>query len=241
MILVEGVYYAYGNGVRALNSVTFALSDDYPVVILGPNGSGKTTILKILGLIISPLTGKIFYDGVDVSSLSEPDRVALRRSIVYLHQTPIMFRESVYNNIAYGLKVRKLPTRYVARKTEEALDLTGLQKYRDRFAPSLSLGEKQRVSLARALAVEPLYLLLDEPTSSLDPENTTLIEGILARISSETNARIILTTHNIFQAKRLSHSTIFLYMGKVMEHGPSGEVLSEPREDLARRFVKGEI
>lgn len=241
MISVQDLSYSYRNGVKALDSVSFAVSDDAPVAILGPNGSGKTTIQKILGLIYGPLHGRIFYDGLDVYSLPQDRRLELRRRIVYIHQTPIMFKETVYDNIAYGLRLRRLPSEIVRHTTENVLELTDLQKLRERFAPSLSLGERQRVSLARALALRPRYLLLDEPTSSLDPENTQLVEDLLAKISRETNARIVLTTHNIFQAKRLSKSTILLYMGKVIEHGPTSEVLSEPREDLAKRFVRGEI
>lgn len=241
MIKVEDVSFSYRNGVNALDSVSFTLSNDNPVAILGPNGSGKTTILKVLGLIYGPLKGKILYDGVDVHSLSETDRLELRRKVVYVHQTPIMFRETVYDNVAYGLRIRALAGEVVRSKTDAMLELTGLENHRERFAPSLSLGERQRVSLARALALEPAYVLLDEPTSSLDPENTQLVESILMKISREVNARIILATHNIFQARRLSRSTIFLYRGKVIEYGLTKEVLFHPREDLARRFVSGEI
>ncbi|NVM21492.1 MAG: ATP-binding cassette domain-containing protein [Desulfobacterales bacterium] len=181
--------------------------------LLGPNGSGKTTLLEILSFLLLPTTGQIVYDSRKVD-YSEGFLQWLRREVVIVEQHPILFTTSVYKNVEFGPKVRKMPKDRRERVVHEMLDLVGMREFAGARANRLSGGETQRVAIARALSCSPKVILLDEPTSNVDIENQIAIEAILRDINIQKGISVIFTTHNTSQATRLSGNIVFLFNGK---------------------------
>jgi tungstate transport system ATP-binding protein len=180
--------------------------------LLGPNGAGKTTLLNILGFLDTPTTGTIFYGNRNVK-FSEAYLQALRKSVVVVDQQPILFTTTVFKNLEFGLKIRKIPPEKRSAIIDEVLDLVGMRDFIDAQAHRLSGGETQRVAVARALAVSPEVLLLDEPTAGVDAENQAAIIRILDQINREKKITILFSTHDRSLAKSLAHHTLFLNNG----------------------------
>ena len=180
--------------------------------LLGPNGAGKTTLLEILSFLIAPDSGQIIYNGRPVK-FDRYGMAPLRREVVLVPQTPILFTTTVYKNVEYGLKVRKIPSNDRENVIMEALDLVGMRAFAQYPAHKLSGGETQRAAIARALACRPKVILMDEPTANVDVENQIAIEGIIRDINGEKGLSVILSTHNQLQAARLTSSNIFLFRG----------------------------
>ena len=180
--------------------------------LLGPNGAGKTTLINILGFLESPTSGDLFYRSEKVD-YSESYLQDLRKTVVVVDQTPILFSTSVYKNLEFGLKVRKKPKKERDFIIQEALDLVGMKPFMHASAHRLSGGETQRVALARALALSPQVLLCDEPTASVDVENQAAIIKILDDINREKKITILFTTHDRSQAAALAHQIFFLNNG----------------------------
>lgn len=208
--------------------------------LMGPNGSGKSSLMRILALLEKPDGGTIVFSNSErrVNPFSD---IRLRRRIVLVSTHPVVFRESVMDNVLYGLKLRGVPGSEARRRAEEALDMVELGKLSDEMAPVLSSGEKQRLSLARAVAISPDVLLLDEPTVNLDPENRSIIEKVILSLNKQRDRIILLVTHDIFQAKRLSEEVLFMYDGEITEQTSGGEFFIRPRTEPARGFLTGEI
>jgi tungstate transport system ATP-binding protein len=182
--------------------------------LLGPNGAGKTTLLNIIGFLEPPTTGKIFFRSQPVN-FSESCLQPLRKSVVMVEQHPILFTTSVHKNLEFGLKIRRIPKKDRNHIIEESLDLVGMRNFAQAQAHRLSGGETQRVSIARALAVNPEVLLCDEPTSSVDPENQVAIINILKQINDLKKITIVFTTHDRSQVTSLAHYSLFLDHGKL--------------------------
>jgi tungstate transport system ATP-binding protein len=182
---------------------------------LGPNGAGKTTFFNLLSLVERSDRGQIFYRGKIVG----PSSLDYRRRIGLVMQDPFLFHTSVYNNVAYGLKVRSHRRNEIQEKVARALELVGLLGFSDRTAYELSGGEAQRVALARALVLEPEILLLDEPTANIDRRNREIIEETIRRINRE-GTTIFFTTHNLSQAYSLADKVVTLLDGKLLETTP---------------------
>ena len=180
--------------------------------LLGPNGAGKTTLINILGFLESPTSGDLFYRFEKVV-YSESYLQDLRKTVVVVDQTPILFSTSVYKNLEFGLKVRKKPKKERDFIIQEALDLVGMKPFMHAPAHRLSGGETQRVALARALALSPQVLLCDEPTASVDVENQAAIIKILDDVNREKEITILFTTHDRSQAAALAHQIFFLNNG----------------------------
>jgi tungstate transport system ATP-binding protein len=180
--------------------------------LLGPNGAGKTTLINILGFLDSPTSGEIYYRSEKVV-YSESYLQNLRKTVVVVDQTPILFSTSVYKNLEFGLKVRKTPKEKRDFIIKEALDLVGMRTFIHAPAHRLSGGETQRVALARALALSPQVLMCDEPTASVDVENQAAIIKILDDINREKKITILFTTHDRSQAAALAHQIFFLNNG----------------------------
>jgi tungstate transport system ATP-binding protein len=177
--------------------------------LLGPNGAGKTTLLNIFGLLERPTTGKIIYQSQPVQ-FSEPYLQPLRKVIVMVEQHPILFTTTVYKNLEFGLKIRRIPKKERDLIIEESLDLVGMRHFIQAPAHRLSGGETQRVAIARALAVNPQVLLCDEPTSSVDAENQVAIINILRQVNDIKKITIVFTTHDRSQVNSLAHRILFL-------------------------------
>lgn len=213
--------------------------DIYPGEILGvmgPSGAGKSTLLRLLNFLELPTSGQLVFAGADVNGTVP---LALRRQVTMVFQRPLLFSGSVYDNVTYGLRLRG--DREVDIKVREALARVGLEGMASVRATTLSGGEAQRVALARALVIEPQVLLLDEPTANLDPYNVALVEGLISAINQERGTTIVLVTHNVFQARRLTHRAALLLEGRTIEIGETAQVFSQPGDPRTAAFIRGEM
>jgi len=172
--------------------------------IVGPNGSGKTTLLNILNLLEKPDEGQIFFYEQEITDKSNSDTLEIRRKITLVNQDPFLFNSTVYDNIAYGLKIRSIPSKVQKSRIKSALNIVGLSGFKDRKANQLSGGEAQRVVIARALVIEPEVLFLDEPTANVDQKHIDVVERIIKKIRKEIKTTVIFTTHDLSQAYRLA-------------------------------------
>ena len=231
MLLMElrDIVKSYGE-VLALDRVNLEINKGDSIAIIGPNGAGKTTLLKIMGGIETPTNGEIYYGN---RKIGDGDSEFLRKRCTMVYQRTVLFNTTVYNNVAYGLKIRGLPKDEIRRRVSEALGLVNLEGSGKLSVKKLSGGQQQRVSLARALALRPEVLLLDEPTANLDPETSSLIEDLIGHINREEDTTIIMATHNIFQAQKIPKRAALLLNGKVAEIGLVEEVFLKPSVNLA--------
>lgn len=205
--------------------------------VMGPSGAGKSTLLRLLNFLETPTLGTITFKGHPCSNGNVP--LALRRRVTMVFQEPVLLSTTVEANIAYGLRIRG--EKGVGRRVAEILERVGLSHLSKAQARTLSGGEAQRVALGRALVLTPEVLLLDEPTANLDPYNVALLEGLIATINREWGTTIVLVTHNVFQARRLSHRVLFLLEGQVVETGETGQLFSHPRDRRTAAFIEGEM
>jgi tungstate transport system ATP-binding protein len=199
--------------------------------ILGPNGSGKSTLLKILAQLEEPDIGS-------VSFVKGPGQHKSQNRPVLVPARKGLFNDTVFGNASYGLKIRKVPTQEMRQRAEKVLTGVGLWELRKTNALTLSDGEAQRLCLA--MAIEPEIILLDEPTSSLDPQNTMLVENLIEKMKITTRL-IIMVTHNVFQAKRLSDYVAFLHQGQLREVTRATTFFETPESEDARNFLKGKM
>lgn len=183
--------------------------------LIGANGAGKSTLLHILAFLSPPTAGEIFYNGrrIDWKRGSVEGQ---RRKVTLLHQSPYLFGGTVHANVAYGLKARGIPGKEQRRMVDGALEVVGLSGFDERRARELSGGEAQRVAMARALAVSPEVLLLDEPLANIDRETTALLETVIASLPAQ-GTTVIMTTHNPDHPGRLKGESIFLEEGRIRD------------------------
>jgi tungstate transport system ATP-binding protein len=226
-IAFEAVAFAAG-ATCILRDVTLSLDAGPPTVLIGPNGSGKTTLIKLAMGLIAPTSGRIRY--------AQPDRAARRQAIVF--QKPVMLRRTAGSNVAYALKAAGRAADPAS--IEKLLDRVGLAALAGRPARRLSGGEQQRLALARALARDPEVLFLDEPTASLDPAATKSVEDIVAGAGAG-GVKIVMSTHDLGQARRLAGDIVFLAKGRLIEHAPAARFFAAPSTPEARAFVAGEL
>jgi tungstate transport system ATP-binding protein len=212
------------DGRPALRQVSARAESGRITSIVGVNGSGKTTLLRLLAGLDVPSGGRIMIDKRDTAA------EGLRE-----HCT----RGRVYDNVSYGLRVNGVSRQETHKRVKSALALVNLDGFEDRKARELSSGEQQRVALARAFALERGALLIDEPTANLDPANAMIIEQSMKEAAR--SCLIILTTHNLPQAKRVSHSIIHLYQGRVIEEAETNSFFANPRDEKTRLFINGEL
>lgn len=218
-------------GVTILNHVSISIGAGAPTVLIGANGSGKTTFLRAAMGLVKPSRGSITRGGRETAPLT-------RRAILF--QRPVMLRRSVAGNIGYALAVAGVPRHQRERRTDELLSLVGLADLQARPARRLSGGEQQRLALARALARNPVVLFLDEPTANLDPAATRAIEQIVQEVS-DGGVKVVMATHDLGEARRLAGEIVFLHRGGVIESGPADAFFAAPSTDDARRFLAGEL
>ncbi|HOX12623.1 MAG TPA: energy-coupling factor ABC transporter ATP-binding protein [Spirochaetia bacterium] len=185
------------------------------LALVGPNGSGKTTLLKLLNDLIRPSSGSILFEGRPAAG--DP---GLRLRSVYVHQSPFLLAGTVYRNVAYGLRVRRVPEPEIRRRVEASLDLLGLAGFKRRDAKRLSGGETQRIALARALALEPELLLLDEPTAQTDRASGERIRTVLADLATRGGTTIVFSSHDAAFAEALADRAAFLEEGRLVRIEP---------------------
>ena len=212
-----------------LKDVTLSLESGAPTLLMGPNGSGKTTTLRLAMGLLEPTKGKITFSG----NANVP-----RRGGAIVFQRPVMLRRSAAANVAFALTAagRQADTTTV----EHLLDRVGLLGVADRPARKLSAGEQQRLGLARALAREPQVLFLDEPTASLDPAQTKAVEDIVAGVAA-SGIKVVMATHDIGEARRLAGDIVFLAGGRLIEHTAASRFFATPVSEAARRFLAGDL
>ncbi len=230
IIEVQNLIKEY-SGKKVLKNINFKVQNGELFILVGPNGAGKTTLLRILDLLEEPTSGKVFFNG-EFIDYSIKNKEIIRRKIGMVFQKTMLFNTSVFNNIAYGLKIRGKDNETIKQKVKEVLELLQLKGFENRNALTLSGGEAQRVALAQALVIEPELLLLDEPTANLDPRNTSIIEQVLSHVNKEKEVTIIMTTHNIFQAERLAHRIALLNEGRIDAIGTFQEIFKKPSSFL---------
>ncbi len=226
---LKEVTKVYGSKT-VLDTVNLRIHEGQILALLGPNGSGKSTILKILAFIENPTDGEVTFQGEKVN-FKNTEKERMQSTLVF--QKTTVFGTSVYNNVAYGLKMRKTPKETRDMKVKKALKLVKLAGFENRNARKLSGGEQQRVAIARALVLNTKLLLLDEPTANLDPKNASILEEVIETVNRENKTTIVMATHNMFQAKKLPHRIALMDEGKITEIGTPADVFGKLSKNLA--------
>ncbi len=241
---ISGMDLYYGK-FHALKDISLDIQANRITAFIGPSGCGKSTFLKSLNRMNDlvegcQITGDIRLDGEDI--YGSMDVNLLRRRVGMVFQKPNPFPMSVYDNIAYGprthgIRSRKQLDEIVEKSLRNAAIWDELKDRLDKSALGLSGGQQQRLCIARALAVEPEVLLMDEPTSALDPISTSKIEDLVLELKKDYT--IVMVTHNMQQATRVSDETVFFLLGEIIESGPTGQLFSVPRDKRTEDYITG--
>ncbi|ARJ67540.1 ABC transporter ATP-binding protein [Magnetospirillum sp. ME-1] len=230
-LVLDRVGFA-ADGRMLLEDVTLRLEAGLRTVILGPNGAGKSLLLRLCHGLLQPSAGAVHWSGGDGEMV--------RRHQAMVFQRPVLLRRSAVANIRYVLALRGVAWGRRAALAMEALERFGLAHLAQRPARVLSGGEQQRLALARAWAAGAEVLFLDEPTSSLDPAAALQVEMAVQEFHT-AGTKVVMTTHDLGQARRLADEVVFLSRGRLVEHAPAGEFFKGPRSPQARAFLAGEL
>jgi tungstate transport system ATP-binding protein len=228
----EGLIIERG-GRRILDRIDIEIDGSGTLVLVGPNGAGKSLLVRVLAGLVAPTAGRVTWAG------AAPDRRRATR-IGFVLQRPVLLRRSALANIEYALAVAGVARPQRHERAHAALARARLAHLAHVPARVLSGGEQQLLSIARALATAPDILILDEPTSNLDPSATKAIEGLIGAARSE-GIRVVLITHDLGQARRLADEVAFLHHGRIIERTPSAAFLAQPKSGAAQAFLRGEI
>ncbi|MFY9180652.1 MAG: phosphate ABC transporter ATP-binding protein PstB [Venatoribacter sp.] len=241
----ENLNFYYGK-YQALYDINLELAENQVTAFIGASGCGKSTLLRTFNRIYSLYSeqrpeGKIFLDGQDILDKKQ-DVNRLRAKIGMVFQKPTPFPMSIFDNVAYGVRLyEKLPRGKLEVRVEEALQKAALwDEVKDKLKQSglqLSGGQQQRLCIARALAVEPQVLLLDEPTSALDPISTARIEELISALKERLT--VLIVTHNMQQAARISDATVFMHQGRVIEKAPTEKLFTTPANKQTEDYITG--
>ena len=246
-ISVQNLNVFYGNE-QALKDISVDIPDKKITAIIGPSGCGKTTLLKSFNRLVDlidgvKVSGEVLVDGENIFD-PKVEVTHIRKKMGLLSQKPYPLPMSIYDNVAYGPRIHGMKNRKeLDRIVEHYLKESSLwNEVKDRLsapASKLSVGQQQRLCLARGLAVEPGIILGDEPTSALDPKSSLRIERRFLELKEQYT--IVIVTHILRQAKRLADYVIFLYLGELIEHGSAKEVFENPREKMTKEYIRGTI
>lgn len=234
---LEGVGFAVG-GRTLLSDVSLTVPRGARLFLLGPNGAGKSLTLRIAHGLIAPSAGRVVWAGAAGGMASGVARAGQRHAMVF--QRPVLLRRSALANVEHALALQGLARAERRHRAEEALARFGLGALAGRPARVLSGGEQQRLAIARAWATRPELLFLDEPTSALDPAATRAVEEAIATIHAE-GVTIVMTTHDLAQARRLASDVAFLHHGRLVETAPAATFFADPTTADARAFVSGDL
>lgn len=227
-LLLRDVSYAV-NGRLILDNVTVEIDAGPRTVILGPNGAGKSVLMRICHGLLKPTAGRVEWLGPNGSR---------RQAMVF--QRPVMLRRSALGNVMYGLKLAGVSRKERELRAHDVLEAVGLEQRAHQPARRLSGGEQQKLALARAWALGPEVLFLDEPTANLDPAATRELETIVGQIRA-SGTKIVMTTHNLGQARRLGDEILFIDCGRLVERAPVERFFAAPASQEAAAFIRGEL
>lgn len=240
---IKNLSVSYGKN-RVLKNINLEIEKNRITAIIGPSGCGKSTFLKSLNLMIteeksSEILGKIYFNGKNIKDFQIEN---LRKKIGLVFQTPTPFPFSIYKNmiyapVYYGIKDKKELDKIVKEKLVLAGLYDEIKDEMNKSALSLSGGQQQRLCIARELTVEPEILLLDEPCSALDIQNTMKIEEMLKNLSSKYT--IVIVTHNLAQAKRIADKTAFFFDGELVEYGDTEDIFTNPKDEKTKNYING--
>jgi osmoprotectant transport system ATP-binding protein len=237
-IVLDGVRKQYPDGTVAVTGLSLEVAAGELVVLIGPSGCGKSTVLRMINRLIEPTAGQILLDGEDITAASP---VALRRRIGYVIQNVGLFpHQTVRANVGTVPRLLGWPRRRIAARADELLDLVGLDpaRFGQRYPNELSGGQRQRVGVARALAADPVVLLMDEPFSAVDPIVRARLQEEFLRLQANVRKTIVLVTHDLDEAVRLGDRIAILSEGgKLEQYAPPAELLGAPASDFVREFV----
>ena len=225
---VEDVSFV-GGRQAILQHISAEIAPGPSTIILGANGAGKSVLMRLMHGLLAPSTGRLVWNS---------DDTVRKQAMVF--QRPVLLRRSALANVTYALSLARVPRAERERVAREALESVGLLSLAHRPARVLSGGEQQRLALARAWALHPEVLFLDEPTASLDPSSTREIERVI-RAFDAAGTKIIMATHNLGQARRLGDEVLFLHQGRLVERAPVEQFFSQPQSAEAAAFIKGEL
>ena len=244
-IKIQNVNTFYGD-FHAMKNVNMTLAELSATAFIGPSGCGKSTLLRVLNrmndhIVGFKLDGKVLIDNEDIYNGSLPVE-QLRKQVGMVFQKPNPFPKSVFNNVAYGLVIQGITDKkFIKERVEKSLQQVGLwDEVKDNLkknAYQLSGGQQQRLCIARTLAVKPSVILMDEPTSALDPISTTKVEDLIYELKKEYT--IIIVTHNMQQAARVSDQTAFFYLGEIIEMGNTEQLFNNPQEKRTQNYLSG--
>lgn len=244
-IIIKDLNLHFGKQ-HVLKNVNVDIPEKQITVILGPSGCGKTTLLKTMNRLTDlyhnvKLSGSIHIDDDDVLNTNK-DITEIRRHMGLLSQRPYPLPMNIFNNVAYGLRISgRKSKRYLKPRVKHYLEMANLwDEVKDRLydsASALSIGQQQRLCLARGLSVDPDIILADEPTSALDPLSSEVIENKFIELKNQYT--IVMVTHSLQQARRIADYVIFMYLGEIVEQGPAKEFFNSPQQELSRKYIKG--
>ncbi len=226
---LSGVSFTAG-GQRLIKDISATFEAGPRTIIVGPNGAGKSLFLRLCHGLIKPDAGQVLWNGGGDATPHQ----------AMVFQRPVMLRRSAAANVDYALHLKGLPRNERRELVAEALARTGLSRFARSPARVLSFGEQQRLALARTWALNPQVLFLDEPTASLDPAATHSVEEIISAFH-DAGTKIVMTTHDLGQARRLGDEVLFIYRGRILERAPVDRFFTAPENDLAQAFIKGEL
>jgi len=236
ILRLEAIRHSYGDHFT-LNIPELDIRPGEIFAVVGPSGAGKSTLLRILNFLEKPQHGRVYFHGRAYTPGNLP--IDLRRRMAAVFQQPLLLNASVWGNVGYGLRVRGSRNGHEA--IQQALEEVRLTHLARQPASQLSGGEAQRVSLARALVLNPEVLFLDEPTANLDPSNVRIIEEIIRRANRERGMTVVLVTHNIWQARRLADRVALLFDGEIIETAATDAFFNHPQDPRTRAFLTGDL
>ena len=228
---LENINYSINNR-QLLKNISCQFNKGKRYCIIGPNGAGKTMLLRLCHGLIKPDSGKLTWQNNHQNHLIKYQAMVFQR--------PVMLRRNSWDNINYALSVQNIPRNKRKSLIEQVLTITGLLDQANQPARQLSLGQQQRLAIARALVIKPQILFMDEPTASLDPPATYQIEQLINQISND-GVTIIMTTHDLGQAKRIGEEILFMFRGHIKEQANSDDFFKKPQNDLAKSFINGDL
>ncbi len=231
-------YQTPNGSLSALKKISLEVRPGEIFGVIGRSGAGKSTLIRTVNLLERPDSGSVIVNGINLTDLSETELMHQRRHIgMIFQQFNLLSTRSVFDNIALPLEIAKRSKKAIKQRVDQLLDFTGLSLKRRAYPHELSGGQKQRVAIARALAAEPKILLSDEATSSLDPETTDVILGLLKAARDEFGLTILLITHEMDVIRKITDRTCILDAGEIVETGPTVELFTHPKSAIAKNFV----